>query len=76
MVTIIKHVVVHSGCHQSKLIHDSHNELMFRGDLFVTIAEIHMLILDQCAKINNFFIYHLVSLKRSKIWCHTRTVLL
>jgi len=24
MVTIIKHVAVHSGCHQSKLIHGSH----------------------------------------------------
>jgi len=33
--------------------HGSHhalfnNELMFRGDLFVTIAEIHTLILDVC----------------------------
>jgi len=36
MVTIIKHVAVHSGCHQS-----NNNEL-------VTIVEIHMLIIDVC----------------------------
>jgi len=28
MVTIIKHVAVHSGCNQSKLIHGSHHVLL------------------------------------------------
>jgi len=28
MVTIKKHVAVHSGCHQSKVIHGSHHALM------------------------------------------------
>jgi len=29
MVTITKHVAVHSGCHQSKLIHGSHHALRY-----------------------------------------------
>jgi len=28
MVTIIKHVPLHSGCHQSKLIHGYHHALL------------------------------------------------
>jgi len=61
------------------------NELVFRGDLFVTIAEIHTLILDVCLCIQmfifldvSFFIDSIIwiSLKRLKMVCSKMTVLL
>jgi len=56
---------------------------MFRGDLFATIAEISMLILDVCVCLYKIFLGYLkkkffyrFSLKRLKMVCPKMTMLL
>jgi len=52
---------------------------MFRGDLFVTIAEIHTLILDVCVCLHeNYILFFIVwnSFNRIKMGCSIITMLL
>jgi len=54
---------------------------MFRGDVFVTIAEIHTLILEVCVCLHitvfrSFFYYYLDFIEKAKMVCSIMTVLL